>query len=109
MGLNPTFDSDGGNDDTSGLTLGVGETNVGQDFGYAGAATLGDFVWLDTNGDGVQDPSNEPGLANVDVTITWFGGDGTFGTSDDESFTTTTDNGGNYALSTCPAVGSAWM
>ena len=30
--------------------------------------TLGDFVWLDENGDGVQDPT-EPGVAGVTVTL----------------------------------------
>jgi len=102
-GTNPSFDNDGGNDHTSDVTLGVDENNVDQDFGYLGAASLGDRVWIDTNGDGVQDATNEPGLANVDVTITWFGPDGTFGTPDDESFTTTTDNDGNYDFVNLPS------
>ena len=96
LSANPTFDSDGiGTAHTSDLTLAPNTTNNGQDFGYTGTASLGDRVWLDTSGDGVQ-AAGEPGLANVDVTITWFGNDATFGTADDETFTTTTDNAGNY-------------
>ena len=30
--------------------------------------TIGDFVWLDTNANGVQD-SGEPGIANVPVNL----------------------------------------
>ncbi len=30
--------------------------------------TLGDFVWLDQDGDGLQDP-NEPGVPNVEITV----------------------------------------
>ena len=33
------------------------------------AGTIGDYVWLDENGDGVQD-AGEAGIANVKVTLT---------------------------------------
>jgi len=39
----------------------------GADFGYAPPGVVGDFVWLDLNGDGAQG-SGEPGLAGVTVT-----------------------------------------
>ena len=91
MGGNPTFDSDGAvTPHTADLTLAANASDNAQDFGYSGTASLGDRVWLDSDGDGVQDASNEPGLANVDILVTWFGNDGLFGTADDESFSTTT-------------------
>lgn len=49
-------------------TLGVGSNNHGLDFGFASGASLGDFVWLDKNGNGVQD-AGEPGVAGVKVTL----------------------------------------
>ena len=40
------------------------------DFGYYGApASLGNYIWLDVNGNGIQD-GTEPGLTNVRVTLT---------------------------------------
>ncbi len=62
------------------------------DFGYDGPGSVGDTVWLDLNGDGVQDPG-EPGLAGVPIDVRFPGPDGTFGTSDDVSETTTTSDG----------------
>jgi uncharacterized repeat protein (TIGR01451 family) len=48
------------------------------------SAEVGDFVWFDTDGDGIQDVG-EPGLANVEVTLrNWLGA---------PIATTTTDNG----------------
>ncbi|MGV3721866.1 MAG: SdrD B-like domain-containing protein, partial [Actinomycetota bacterium] len=56
------------------------------DYGYRGApsGSIGDFVWLDIDGDGVQD-DGEPGIGGVTVTL---GGDA--------SGTTTTDVNGFY-------------
>lgn len=39
------------------------------DFGYQAPGSIGDFVWLDVDGDSVQDVG-EPGLANVVLEIT---------------------------------------
>jgi hypothetical protein len=50
------------------LTLGAGETRGDVDFGYRGTASLGDRLWLDADGDGVQD-SSEPGLSGVTVEL----------------------------------------
>ena len=48
------------------------------------SAEVGDFVWFDTDGDGIQDVG-EPGLANVEVTLrNWLGA---------TIATTSTDNG----------------
>ena len=51
------------------------------------SASIGDFVWADLNGDGVQDPG-EPGLAGVQVCAT----DGV------DTFCDTTDANGNYRI-----------
>ncbi len=53
-------------------------------------ANLGDFVWSDTNGDGVQGPG-EPGIAGVTVTLD----PGTPANPADD-LTTTTDTNGAY-------------
>ncbi len=88
-----TADSDvlpGG--DTGAIVLAAGETRLDVDAGLvpAGvAATIGDFVWQDDNGDGVHDPG-EPGLAGVTVELST-----TLGTP---VATTTSDAAGNYAF-----------
>jgi hypothetical protein len=78
-------DGDFGNKDHSGtgypITLDGGEENLTADFGYnynpdtdvndptnTPLAAVGDFVWIDDDGDGVQDP-NEPGVPGVKLTL----------------------------------------
>ncbi len=57
---------------------------------------IGDRVWLDVDGDGVQE-LGEPGLANVTVELFDAGPDGMPGGGDDVSAgTVTTDANGNY-------------
>ena len=85
-----------------------GEENLTADFGYnynptgdvnngLGTAALGDRIWVDSDGDGVQDP-NEIGVAGVQVSLlTDDNNDGIFGGSgDNPATTTTTDENGNY-------------
>ncbi|MEM6696951.1 MAG: SdrD B-like domain-containing protein, partial [Bacteroidota bacterium] len=103
-------DGDLGNKDQSGdgykITLDTGEENLTADFGYnynptddvnddEDLAAIGDRVWIDSDGDGVQDP-NEIGVEGVEVTLTGAGDDGIFGTGDDVTATTTTDENGYY-------------
>jgi len=45
-----------------------GTEYLGNDFGVNYSGTIGDRVWLDANGDGVQD-TGEPGLAGVTVEL----------------------------------------
>ena len=79
--VTPTFDPDGTpgdpstavGDDRSDLKLGAAGVDFDQDFGYAGEAEIGDFVWLDVDGDGVQDAA-EPGVAGVDGDLDTVGG-----------------------------------
>src|SRR5262249_26034395 len=60
-------------------------TDLTIDFGFKGTGKIGDFVWDDTNNNGVQD-AGEPGIAGVTVTLTGPGG----------TRTTTTDANGKY-------------
>ncbi len=106
------------------ITLGEGEENLTGDFGYnfgdapgnAGTGALGNRVWNDANGDGVQD-AGEAGIADVVVTIyTDSNGDGVIDPATDTPFTaavdqdgntgtgsTTTDPDGTYYFSDLPA------
>ncbi|MDQ1711048.1 MAG: large repetitive protein [Frankiaceae bacterium] len=83
------------------VTLGAGQQDLTADFGYTGTASIGDRVWNDLDGDGVQD-GGEPGIAGVTVTATWAGFDGTAGTPDDRAFTGTTNGSGVYAIPGLP-------
>ena len=46
-----------------------GTQNLTIDSGFVKSAAVGDRVWTDTNGNGIQDPG-EPGLGGVTVTLT---------------------------------------
>jgi hypothetical protein len=66
------------------------------DFGIVGTGSIGDRVWNDFNGNGVQDPG-EPGLNGITVTLTGAGPDGFFGTADDVAYGSRVTSGdGNY-------------
>ena len=60
----------------------------------AGAQSIGDRIWLDENGDGVQD-ANEPGLANVVVRL--------YASSGSVLGTATSDSSGAYLFNDLPA------
>jgi len=62
----------------------------------AGGTSIGDYVWNDLDGDGIQD-SNEPGVANVNMTLRACGGR--------VIDTATTDGNGRY-LFTIATTGS---
>jgi uncharacterized repeat protein (TIGR01451 family) len=64
--------------------------------------TVGDRVWYDVDGDGVQD-AGEPGIAGASVALTWLGLDGVAGGGDDEIFTATTGADGLWSLTNLPA------
>ncbi|MBK6977561.1 MAG: carboxypeptidase regulatory-like domain-containing protein [Cytophagaceae bacterium] len=92
QGTDDTKDSDA--DKTTGTTQSVtvvsGEENKTLDAGYFKPAKLGDYVWEDTNKNGVQD-SGEPGISGATVKLT-----GTTSTGAPVSLTTTTDANGKY-------------
>ncbi len=68
-GFNTTPTNLGG-DDTYNLTAVAGDVVTQLDFGFDGGTTgsIGDRIWRDENGDGVQD-TGEPGLAGVTVNL----------------------------------------
>jgi protocatechuate 3,4-dioxygenase beta subunit len=71
---------------TTAVTLAGGEHNPTIDAGLYQLARLGDFVWKDLNGNGLQD-AGEPGVAGVTVKVTGPNG---------YAATTTTDAAGYY-------------
>ncbi|MFN8243575.1 MAG: SdrD B-like domain-containing protein [Ferruginibacter sp.] len=75
-GGEPTTDGDGANGN---LTL---------DFGLKGTGAIGDFVWNDTNANGLQE-GGELGIGNVTVTLTY---------PDGTTLNTTTTAAGIYAF-----------
>ena len=70
------------------VTLKPGEYNETYDLGVFQPASIGDFVWEDTNGNGIQD-DGEPPVPNTIVRVT--GPDG-------ETHTTATDKDGKWSV-----------
>jgi protocatechuate 3,4-dioxygenase beta subunit len=92
-GTNPGVDNNSQVDPYK-VTVSGGQTNTTGDFGYYEIpAALGNFVWEDLDGDGVQD-AGEPGISGalVTLTITWPGGAGT------TTLKTTTAADGSYSF-----------
>ncbi|WP_456446518.1 GEVED domain-containing protein [Thiolapillus sp.] len=71
-----------------GTPLGAEPNKVGTDLGACTGASLGDFVWIDTNGDGIQN-DGPTGLNNVQMFLYGPGMDGVPGTFDDVQLGTT--------------------
>jgi uncharacterized repeat protein (TIGR01451 family) len=91
QGGDPTLDSDP--NATTGITppitVAAGQTVASIDAGLFPAATFGDFVWLDTNGNGMQD-AGEPGVVGVFVRL--------YDAANNLLATATTDNTGHYSF-----------
>ena len=92
--------SPGTSDPTASITVAAGEAYLDADFGYTnGSSTdgiVGDRVWSDPDGDGIQDPG-ETGIEGVTVRLKSAGPDGVLGTGDDVvEDTTTTGPDGSY-------------
>jgi hypothetical protein len=78
------------------VTLASGQTNNTIDAGLYKTAALGDYVWNDANGNGIQD-AGETGIVGATVKLIGAGTDAVFGTGDDVTLgTTTTGAGGIY-------------
>jgi len=105
--LAPTYDEDSGTtapDRTTAVTLTPTSTeHRTADFGFVAETGVGDRVWLDQNGDGVQDPG-EPGIPGIEITVTSAGANGILGDSDDIVRTTTTGANGAWTVTGLPAV-----
>ena len=71
---------------TNCFTIAASTNNI--DFGLKGTGSIGDFVWNDVDGNGIQDPG-EPGIQGVTVTLTYPGG---------ATATTTTNANGFYTF-----------
>lgn len=106
------------------ITLEEGDENVTGDFGFswgdpdgnAGDGAIGDYVWIDTNGDGLQE-DNEVALGGVPVEIYYdSNGDGIVDCTVDMLYTaavdqngttgtgtTTTNDDGSYIFHSLPA------
>ncbi len=84
---------------TVSVTLASGGSNPNLDAGLFRAGSIGDFVWEDTNGNGVQD-TLEPAINGVKVTL--LGSDGTTRAKDINGVDvadTSTDSNGLYKFS----------
>jgi uncharacterized repeat protein (TIGR01451 family) len=93
-GLTQSFDPDGIRDSQSIANLsGASPSDQTRDFGYRGAGSIGDTIFLDVNNNGLADPGE--GLTNVVVSLTGdLNGDGA-----DETVTTRTDGAGAFLFS----------
>ncbi|MCB0214698.1 MAG: hypothetical protein KDJ52_35490, partial [Anaerolineae bacterium] len=97
-GYTQTADPDGTKDGKYALTTDGSTDELDVDFGYqpTGFGTIGDYVWYDSNSNGLQG-SNESGLPNIEVTLYVDDGDGIFNIATEPVIiTTTTDANGNY-------------
>ncbi|MCB1054930.1 MAG: carboxypeptidase regulatory-like domain-containing protein, partial [Acidobacteria bacterium] len=93
-GVTATYDYDGiGTLNTAAVSVGEGESNDQVDFGYVGNASLGDLVWIDLDGDGLQGPG-EDGIGGVTVNLFDAGGN--------LLASTVTDGAGVYGFGNLP-------
>lgn len=77
-------DADPSTGTSSVVTLGVNQNNSDIDFGLVAShfAALGDYVWLDRNGNGIQDESPSDGINGVTVKVFVDNGDNVAGAGD---------------------------
>ncbi|NML15385.1 SdrD B-like domain-containing protein [Azohydromonas caseinilytica] len=89
-------DSDLGTTGLTGrYTLTSGATVTSVDAGFFRTAGLGNRLWLDANGNGLQD-TGEQGIAGQTITLIGGGIDRVVGTADDTTAAMTTDANGYY-------------
>jgi hypothetical protein len=99
-GVAESYDLDGvGTPNAATLTLGAAENRTDVDFGYQGTGSVGDRVWLDTNGNGTQD-TGEAGINGVTVQLLDSANNvlATTTTSGDGNYSFSKLNGGNYSV-----------
>ena len=90
-----------GGGDTYIASVKDGDVRMSLDFGYKGGnpASIGDTVWIDTNGNGVTD-AGEPGLSGIGLNLYTTGVDGIGGNADDQFVAfNITDANGQYTFS----------
>jgi hypothetical protein len=95
-GNNTNSDANPGTGKTVVFTLSAGEIDLTIDAGLKpnNPASVGDFVWNDLNGDGIQNV-NEPGVPGIIVTL--------YDASNNVAGTAITDGNGKYLISNVPA------
>lgn len=93
-----TYESDSSTNNAIAVNI-SGSGSSGNDFGFNErlGSISGGVCNSAANGDGVCGVG-ETGVAGVTVTLHWAGPDGILGTSDDATYTTTTDSSGAYAF-----------
>lgn len=74
VGGNRALDSNGEHSgellvEAAARTGAIGTSDLDYDFGFIPVFSIGDFVWSDSNGDGVQN-AGEPGIGLVTITLT---------------------------------------
>jgi uncharacterized repeat protein (TIGR01451 family) len=82
---------------TAPVVLQPGENNPTIDAGVWVPMTLGNYVWIDTNNDGLFGGS-EVGVGSVTMVLYTDNGDGVLGVGDTQVATTTTDASGHYTF-----------
>jgi hypothetical protein len=85
---------------SSGLTSG-GQRDETLDFGYIQPVTVGDYVWLDTDHNGVQD-ANETSIAGVTLSLTDVNGKPVTDLNGKTVGTVATDSAGKYKFTDLP-------
>ena len=95
-----TGDPDATFDNEASIPLPVNAILDTIDFGYQGLHSIGDTVWLDLDGNGIQD-GQEPGLAGIGITLV-LDFDNNPSTPND-TLHTTTDASGSYLFGGLPS------
>ncbi len=94
VGHGPTWDIDGiSTSNVATVTLAGAEDRVDVDFGYRVGASVGDRVWMDRNGDGIQG-AGEPGINGVRVYLD-LNGNGSWNANEPNAITS---GNGNYYI-----------
>ena len=94
-----TFDLDGLvlTPGAASLSLADGENNNNVDFGYTGAAAIGDTIYFDADNSGTETPG-DAGIPGVTITLTGdVNNDGI-----EDLLTTVTDENGTYLFENIP-------
>ena len=94
----PDQDSNANPSPTTPPTLTSGGSDETVDFGYYKPITIGDFVWNDSNANGIQD-SGEAGINGVTLTLT-----GTNGSGQSVTDHATTSGNGGYLFTEAPGT-----
>ncbi|MFN8338998.1 MAG: SdrD B-like domain-containing protein [Saprospiraceae bacterium] len=90
---NDQIDADGVNGEVTGILMTSGDNISRIDFGLYKPSEIGNLIWEDTNGNGLND-NGESGLDQINLTLNGQAGDGSI-----QHQQTTTDATGNYKFS----------